>query len=151
MISKVTFEETTFNELPYKFEAGTPDISGAIGLHAAMDYLDQIGRKRIAHHDQELGAYAYAQLSRLNTGIRLFGPHIGRAGVVSFLLRDVHAHDVVTLADQQGVAGVDQGAGELLGQPDLLIELADRQKPRVAGQLRRPGLDHDRLGGETLE
>jgi cysteine desulfurase/selenocysteine lyase len=69
-----------------------------------MDYLDKIGRVTIAQHDQELGAYAYAQLSRLKQGIRLFGPHIGRAGLVSFLLKDIHAHDVVTVADQRGVA-----------------------------------------------
>jgi Selenocysteine lyase len=69
-----------------------------------MDYLDKIGRDNIAHHDQELGAYAFAKLSHLKTGIRLFGPHIGRAGLVSFLLKDIHAHDVVTVADQRGVA-----------------------------------------------
>jgi selenocysteine lyase/cysteine desulfurase len=80
------------------------DISGAIGLHAAMDYLDEIGRPKIAEHDQELGAYAFAKLAQLKSGIRLFGPHIGRAGLVSFLLKDIHAHDVVTVADQHGVA-----------------------------------------------
>ena len=69
-----------------------------------MDYLDKIGRDKIAQHDQELGAYAFAQLSELRTGIRLFGPHIGRAGLVSFLLKDIHAHDLVTVADQWGVA-----------------------------------------------
>jgi len=104
MILNVTFQKSTWKHAPHRFEAGTPDISGAIGLHAAMDYLDKIGRARIAEHDQELGAYAYAKLSHLKTGIRLFGPHIGRAGLVSFLLKDVHAHDVVTVADQRGVA-----------------------------------------------
>jgi cysteine desulfurase/selenocysteine lyase len=104
MILSVDFQKSTFKGAPHKFEAGTPDISGAIGLHAAMDYLDQIGRRNIAQHDQELGAYAYAKLSRLTQAIRLFGPHIGRAGLVSFLLKDIHAHDVVTVADQRGVA-----------------------------------------------
>jgi cysteine desulfurase/selenocysteine lyase len=103
MILSVDFDRSSWKNPPHRFEAGTPDISGAVGLHAAMDYLDQIGRERIAEHDQELGAYAYARLSRAN-GIRLFGPHIGRAGLVSFLLKDVHAHDVVTVADQRGVA-----------------------------------------------
>ena len=84
MILNVDFQKTTFKRPPHRFEAGTPDISGAIGLHAAMDYLDHIGRGNIAHHDQELGAYAYEKLSAMK-GIRLFGPHIGRAGVVSFL------------------------------------------------------------------
>jgi|ERR1044071_6114074 cysteine desulfurase/selenocysteine lyase len=104
MILNVTFQKSTWKRSPHRFEAGTPDISGAVGLHAAMDYLDQIGRERIAEHDQELGAYAYARLAQLGGSIRLFGPHIGRAGLVSFLLKDVHAHDVVTVADQRGVA-----------------------------------------------
>ena len=103
MILSVDFQKSTWKHAPHKFEAGTPDISGAVGLHAAMDYLDRVGRQNIAQHDQELGAYAYATLSRLS-GIRLFGPHIGRAGLVSFLLKDIHAHDVVTVADQRGVA-----------------------------------------------
>jgi cysteine desulfurase/selenocysteine lyase len=104
MILSVEFQRSTWKPAPHKFEAGTPDISGAVGLHAAMDYLDQIGRLNIAHHDQELGAYAYARLTELKQGIRLFGPHFGRAGLVSFLLKDIHAHDVVTVADQRGVA-----------------------------------------------
>lgn len=103
MILTVDFDRSDYKQPPHRFEAGTPDISGPIGLHAAMDYLDEIGRENIAHHDQSLGAYAFEQLSRLN-GIRLFGPHIGRAGLVSFLLNDVHAHDVVTVADQWGLA-----------------------------------------------
>jgi cysteine desulfurase/selenocysteine lyase len=104
MILSVEFQRSTWKHAPHRFEAGTPDISGAVGLHAAMDYLEKVGRVNIAQHDQELGAYAYAKLSQLKPGIRLFGPHIGRAGLVSFLLKDVHAHDLVTLADQRGVA-----------------------------------------------
>ena len=103
MILEVHFDKSTFKHAPHKFEAGTPDISGAVGLHAAMDYLDRVGRQRIAEHDQELGAYAYALLSPLK-GVRLFGPPAGRAGLVSFVLDDVHAHDVVTVADQRGIA-----------------------------------------------
>ena len=103
MILSVDFHHSTYKEPPHRFEAGTPDISGAIGLHAAMDYLDAIGRDNIAYHDQALGAYAFEKLTALS-GIRLFGPNIGRAGLVSFLLRDIHAHDVVTVADQRGVA-----------------------------------------------
>ena len=104
MILSVEFQKSTWKHAPHRFEAGTPDISGAIGLHAAMDYLDALGRNRIAEHDQEMGAYAYAKLAQLKGNIRLFGPHVGRAGLVSFLLKDVHAHDVVTVADQRGVA-----------------------------------------------
>jgi cysteine desulfurase / selenocysteine lyase len=103
MILTCDFQATTYKNPPHRFEAGTPDISGAIGLHAAMDYLDAIGRKNIAHHDQELGAYAFEKLSAIKS-IRLFGPTIGRAGLVSFLLDGVHAHDVVTVADQRGIA-----------------------------------------------
>jgi cysteine desulfurase/selenocysteine lyase len=103
MILSCDFYKTTYKKPPHRFEAGTPDISGAIGLHAAMDYLDAIGRNNIAHHDQALGAYAFERLSAMR-GLRLFGPTIGRAGLVSFLLDGVHAHDVVTVADQRGVA-----------------------------------------------
>ena len=99
MILSVEYQKTEFKKAPHRFEAGTPDISGPIGLHAAMNYLDAIGRENIWKHDQELANHAYAQLAALNN-IRLFGPKTGRAGLVSFLLKDVHAHDVVTLADQ---------------------------------------------------
>ena len=103
MILTVDFQESSYKEAPHRFEAGTPDISGAFGLHAAMDYLDQVGRQRIAEHDLALGAYAFEKLASI-PGIRLFGPRTGRAGLVSFLLTDVHAHDVVMLADQKGIA-----------------------------------------------
>jgi len=103
MISSVDFQQSEWNTVPHKFEAGTPDIAGAIGLAAAMDYLEGIGREHIFRHDQELAAHAYERLATLK-GIRLFGPKTGRAGLVSFLLDDVHAHDVVTVADQWGVA-----------------------------------------------
>ena len=103
MILSVGYQKTEFKQAPHRFEAGTPDISGPIGLHAAMDYLDAIGRENIWQHDQELANYAYEKLSALKN-IRLFGPKPNRAGLVSFLLKDVHAHDVVTLADQAGVA-----------------------------------------------
>ena len=103
MILSVGYQKTEYKHAPHRFEAGTPDISGPIGLHAAMDYLDTIGRDKIWKHDQELANYAYDQLAALKN-IRLFGPKIGRAGLVSFLLKDVHAHDVVMLADQAGVA-----------------------------------------------
>jgi cysteine desulfurase/selenocysteine lyase len=103
MILDVDFFKTSYKPAPHRFEAGTPDISGVIGLHAALDYLDAVGRDHIFKHDQELAAYAYDGLAQLK-GIRLFGPKTGRAGLVSFLLNDIHAHDVVTVADQRGVA-----------------------------------------------
>jgi cysteine desulfurase/selenocysteine lyase len=104
MILTVGYDRTSFKPAPHRFEAGTPDISGPIGLHAAMDYLDGIGREAIFKHDQQLATDAYEQLAAKIPNIRLFGPRVGRAGLVSFLLKDVHAHDVVTLADQAGVA-----------------------------------------------
>jgi cysteine desulfurase / selenocysteine lyase len=103
MILTVEYQKTEFKKAPHRFEAGTPDISGTIGLRAAMDYLDAIGRENIWQHDQELAGYAFEKLSALKD-IRIFGPKKDRAGLVSFLLKDVHAHDVVTLADRAGVA-----------------------------------------------
>jgi len=103
MILSVDFHQTSYKQAPHKFEAGTPDISGPIAMHAAMDYLEGIGLESIWQHDQELASYAYERLSELK-GVRLFGPETGRAGVVSFLLDGVHAHDLVTVADRSGVA-----------------------------------------------
>ncbi len=103
MISSVDFFQSSWNSVPHKFEAGTPDFAGAVGLHAAMDYLDAIGRDVIFRHDRQLAAYAVERLLRFK-GLRLFGPKTDHAGVVSFLLDKIHAHDVVTVADQYGVA-----------------------------------------------
>jgi cysteine desulfurase / selenocysteine lyase len=103
MISNVDFHESRWNTLPHKFEAGTPDISGPIGLHAAMDYLDAIGRQQIFEHDQALALHAVERLSEI-PGIRIFGPRQERGGLVSFVLPGVHAHDVITLADHHGIA-----------------------------------------------
>jgi len=106
MILSVGYDKTEFKPAPHRFEAGTPDISGPIGLSVAMDYLDAIGRQNIWEHDRQLANYAYEKLAALKD-IRLFGPKLNspnRGGLVSFLLKDVHAHDVVTLADQAGVA-----------------------------------------------
>lgn len=103
MISKVEYQRTEYNVPPHRFEAGTPHIAGAAGLHAALDYLDAIGRDAIFAHDQELAEYCAAQLSEF-PGIRIFGPKKGRAGLVSFVLKGAHALDVATLVDQRGVA-----------------------------------------------
>ncbi len=103
MIASVEFDHSTWNKVPHKFEAGTPDIAGAIGLHAAMDYLDAVGRAQIAAHDGALAREAYARLREI-AGIRLLGPPGDRGGLVSFALPGIHAHDVVTFADQEGIA-----------------------------------------------
>jgi cysteine desulfurase/selenocysteine lyase len=101
MIKEVTFEGASWNEVPWKFEAGTPGIAGAVGLGAAIDYLQSIGMERIWNHEQELVKYAYETLSR-DKHVFLYGPQ-KRAGVISFNLGDMHAHDVSTVLDQQGV------------------------------------------------
>jgi cysteine desulfurase/selenocysteine lyase len=103
MISKVEFHKSEFTVPPHKFEAGTPNIAGAVGLHAALDYIDAIGREAIHTHDAELANYAKEQLSEFE-GIRIFGPAAERGGLVSFVFENVHALDLATLADQQGVA-----------------------------------------------
>lgn len=103
MISKVEYFHTDYNMPPHRFEAGTPHIEGAVGLHAALDYLDAIGRERIFAHDQELAGYAAERLREFD-GIRIFGPKQGRAGLVSFVLPHAHALDVATMVDQRGVA-----------------------------------------------
>lgn len=103
MILTVTMEKTVYNRLPYRLEAGTPDISGAVGLAAALDYLDSLGRDAIAAHDQELLEYGTQALESV-PGLRLMGRARERSGVLSFLMEDVHAHDVGTILDRQGVA-----------------------------------------------
>jgi len=103
MISSVTFEKTLYNKLPYKFEAGTPDISGVIGFGAAIDYVTAIGLDRIAAHEEELLAYATQALSAIPE-VRLIGTAKSKAAVVSFVLDSIHAHDVGTVLDQEGIA-----------------------------------------------
>jgi cysteine desulfurase / selenocysteine lyase len=103
MILTVAIERSTFNELPWKFEAGTPNISGAIGLGAALEYLDSLGRERVAMHEQQLLADATARLRAL-PGLTLVGTAAEKSGVISFTLRDIHPHDVGTILDREGIA-----------------------------------------------
>jgi cysteine desulfurase / selenocysteine lyase len=104
MIRKVTLEETTWNELPHKFEAGTAPIAEAVGLGAAIDYVGEIGVETIEQHERELLDYALPRLAEV-PGLRLFGPSTGRrAGIVSFELEGVHPHDVAQILDWEGVA-----------------------------------------------
>ena len=103
MIHTVTFEKTTYNTIPNKFEAGTPPIAAAIGLGAAADYLCSIGMPAIAAHEHELLRYATEQLSAL-PGVRLMGTAKDKAAVLSFAVRGIHPHDVGTLLNQEGVA-----------------------------------------------
>ena len=103
MISKVTFEETTFNALPYKFEAGTPNIAGSIGLGSALDYINSIGVKNIAAHEHEILEYATEEISRIN-GLRIIGQSDNKCSLISFVLDNVHPHDVGTFLDFEGIA-----------------------------------------------
>ena len=103
MILSVTFEKTTYNKVPHKFEAGTPHIAGAIGMGAAVDYLEAIGLDRIGAHEHELLRYTTETLSAI-PGVRLVGTAKNKAAVVSFLVGDVHPHDVGTILDQEGIA-----------------------------------------------
>jgi cysteine desulfurase/selenocysteine lyase len=103
MILSVSFENTVYNKLPYKFEAGTPNIAGAIGLGAAIDYLQNIGLANIAAWEAELLDYMTAQLSAV-PNIRLIGTAADKAGVQSFLINDIHPHDLGTVIDHKGVA-----------------------------------------------
>ena len=103
MILSVTFEKTTYNRLPYKFEAGTPDVAGAVGLGRAIDYLNELGMERIAAHEHQLTSHASRALSAV-PGLRLIGTARQKASVISFLLDDIHPHDLGTILDQQGIA-----------------------------------------------
>jgi cysteine desulfurase/selenocysteine lyase len=103
MISSVTFEKTTYNKLPYKFEAGTPHVAGAIGLGEAIEYANDLGMDNVAAYEHELLAYATESVSAIS-GVRLIGTAREKAGVLSFLLDGVHPHDIGTVLDQEGVA-----------------------------------------------
>ena len=103
MILSVSFEKTTYNDLPYKFEAGTPNISGAIGMAAAMDYIEGLGLDKIAAHEQRLLQLATTELERI-PGIEIIGTAAHKAAVLSFTLKGVHPHDLGTILDTEGVA-----------------------------------------------
>jgi cysteine desulfurase / selenocysteine lyase len=103
MIRSVTFEKTTYNDLPYKFEAGTPNIAGAVALGAAIDYVEAIGLDAIAAHEHALLAYATEQ-ALATPGVRLIGTARDKASILSFVVADVHPHDIGTIVDFEGVA-----------------------------------------------
>jgi cysteine desulfurase/selenocysteine lyase len=103
MILSVRFEGTTYNEIPHKFEAGTPDIAGVVGLGAAIDYLESLDADAVQAHEADLLAYATGRLSRV-PGLRIVGTAPRKAAVISFVLEGVHPHDIGTILDQEGVA-----------------------------------------------
>ena len=103
MILSVTFEKTTYNRLPYKFEAGTPDIAGVIGLGAALEYVGGLGIENIGAYEHELLEYATAAVSSI-PGLKIIGTAREKAGVLSFTLENIHPHDIGTILDQEGIA-----------------------------------------------
>jgi cysteine desulfurase/selenocysteine lyase len=104
MILTVSFERSTYNALPYKFEAGTPNITGAVGLGAAVDYLEQLDFTALAAHEAELLDYASQRLQDALPGARIVGTAAHKAGVLSFVLPGIHPHDLGTIVDREGVA-----------------------------------------------
>ena len=102
MISRVFDDHSTYNKIPHKFEAGTPNVEAAVGLAAAIDYLERIGPERIAEHEQALAQAAIDQLTQID-GVTVYGPRGHRAGVVSFTYGDIHPHDIATILDQDGI------------------------------------------------
>jgi cysteine desulfurase/selenocysteine lyase len=102
MISRVWDDHSTYNKIPHKFEAGTPNVEGAVGLAAAIEYLEAIGLERIAEHEAALARMAMEQLAGID-GVTLYGPPDHRAGVVSFSYGDIHPHDIATILDQDGI------------------------------------------------
>jgi cysteine desulfurase / selenocysteine lyase len=103
MILSVSYEKTTYNALPYKFEAGTPNIAGVIGLQAALEYVGAIGLDNINAYELDLQQYATKRLLEI-PGIRLIGTAREEAAVISFVLEGVHPHDIGTILDQEGIA-----------------------------------------------
>jgi len=103
MISRVTFEKSSWNELPAKFEAGTPNIAGGVGLGAAIEYLEGLGMEAIAAHEKKVLAYATGKLSQID-GLRIIGNARDKAGVISFTLGEIHPHDLGTIIDHYGIA-----------------------------------------------
>jgi len=103
MIASVTFEKTIYNRLPYKFEAGTPNIADTIGLGAAIEYLNRLGLDNIEQHEAELLRYATEQLERI-PGVSIVGRAKEKAGVLSFVIENIHPHDIGTILDSEGIA-----------------------------------------------
>jgi cysteine desulfurase/selenocysteine lyase len=143
MIGRVTLERTTWNTVPHKFEAGTPDVAGAIGLHAACDYLDAIGLDAIHAHEQSLTGHLLDVLDEVGA-VTVYGPHDAavQGGVVSFNLADVHAHDVATILDRHSIA---IRAGHHCAQP-LMRRLGVPATARASLYLYNTHTEIDALG-----
>jgi cysteine desulfurase/selenocysteine lyase len=140
MIETVTLEKSTWNELPWKYEAGTPNIAGGIGLGAALDYLDNIGMASVISHEQELLNYTLESLSDLS-GIELYGSSEERVGVITFNIKGIHPHDVAGILDEEGIA---VRSGHHCAQP-LMRRLGIENAVRVSLYIYNTKEDIDRL------
>jgi cysteine desulfurase / selenocysteine lyase len=146
MISRVWDDHSTYNQIPHRFEAGTPNVEGAVGLAAAIAYLEAIGLERIAEHEVALARAAIERLSQMD-GITLYGPRDHRAGVVSFTYRDIHPHDLATIVDQDGVC---IRAGHHCTQP-LMRRLNVAATARASFYLYNDRDDVDALAGSLAK
>jgi cysteine desulfurase/selenocysteine lyase len=156
MISKVRFEETTWGEIPHKFEAGTSPIAEAVGLGAAIDYLNEIGIEAIEAHEQELAAVALERLGEI-PGVVLYGPPADRrAGIVSFNVEGIHPHDVAQVLDSEGVAiraghhcsSRDDAARRRGHEPRELLPLHGARGDRPAGRRHQQSTPYPRIRGD---
>ena len=146
MISRVFDDHSTYNKIPHKFEAGTPNVEGAVGLAAAIDYLGAIGLERVAEHEQALAQAAIDQLTQID-GVTVYGPRGHRAGVVSFTYGDIHPHDIATILDQDGVC---IRAGHHCAQP-LMRRLNVPATARASFYLYNGRDDVDALAGSLVK
>lgn len=146
MIDYVELQSSTWKELPFKFEGGTPIIAGAIGLGAAIDFLEEIGLDEIEKHDREMAAYAYNRLSEIED-LKIYGPKLNRASLITFNLGEIHPHDVSTVLDAEGVA---IRAGHHCCQP-LMRWLQVSATARASFYLYNTEEDIDRLVGSLLK
>ncbi len=146
MISRVWDDHSTYNEIPHKFEAGTPNVEGAVGLGAAIGYLERIGLERIAEHEQALAAAAIERLTQIE-GVTVYGPRDHRAGVVSFTYGDIHPHDIATILDQDGIC---IRAGHHCAQP-LMRRLNVPATARASFYLYNGVDDVDALAGALVK
>ena len=127
MIDKVTLKESTWNEVPYKFEAGTPNFAQAVGLGAAIDYLNGIGIQSISEHESELTQYALTELKKINN-IKIHGASVKRGGVISFNIKGVHSHDLAQFLNEENIA---IRVGHHCAQP-LLDKLGETSTARIS-------------------
>ena len=142
MIRTVSFEESTWNDLPYKFEAGTPNIAGMIGLGAAVEFMTELGMDAIAAHERDILEYATGALDALD-GVRIVGTAREKAGILSFVVEGVHPHDVGTIADQHGWRS---GRTPLRDAADEAVRGAGALAG-LAGALQHPGRTSTRWSG----